>query len=33
VFNNPKQTGSCGCCETVSLTPATEAGRAGATDS
>jgi iron-sulfur cluster assembly protein len=25
VFNNPNQTGSCGCGESVSLTPATEA--------
>ena len=33
VFNNPNQTGSCGCGESVSLTPATEAGRVGATDS
>jgi iron-sulfur cluster assembly protein len=33
VFNNPNQTGSCGCGESVSLTPATEAGRVDATDS
>ena len=32
VFNNPNQTGSCGCGESVSLTPATEDGRVGATD-
>lgn len=25
VFNNPNQTGACGCGESVSLTPATEA--------
>ena len=33
VFNNPNQTGSCGCGESVSLTSATEAGRVDATDS
>jgi iron-sulfur cluster assembly protein len=25
VFNNPNQTGSCGCGESVNLTPAAEA--------
>ena len=33
VFNNPNQTGSCGCGESVSLTPAAEASREGASDS
>src|SRR6476659_8506460 len=33
VFNNPNQTGSCGCGDSVALTPATEAGRVDATDS
>jgi iron-sulfur cluster assembly protein len=29
VFNNPKQTSACGCGESVELTPAAEAARAG----
>jgi iron-sulfur cluster assembly protein len=33
VFNNPNQTSACGCGESVSLTPASEAGESGARDS
>ena len=33
VFNNPNQTGSCGCGESVSLTPASDASLEGARDS
>jgi iron-sulfur cluster assembly protein len=29
VFNNPNQTSACGCGESVNLTPAAEAARAG----
>ena len=29
VFNNPNQTSACGCGESVTLTPAAEAARAG----
>jgi iron-sulfur cluster assembly protein len=31
VFNNPNQTSACGCGESVQLTPAADAERAGAT--